>query len=56
MFLHCDGYSNSKQTNCSTYNSNGQLNFANRYSIREWDHNALDHKLLHKFVQEATVV
>ena len=59
MFLHCDGYSNSKQTDCSTYNSNGQLNFANRYSIREWDHNALDTKLLHndqlifeKFVQE----
>ena len=59
MFLHCDGYSNSKQTNCSTYDSNGQLNFANRYSIREWDHNALDNKLMHndqlifqKFVQE----
>ncbi len=36
MFLHCDGYSNTKQNNCNTYsNSNGQLNYANRYSIRE---------------------
>lgn len=35
------------QTNCSTYNNEGQLNYANRYSIREWDHNALDRELLH---------
>ena len=57
MFLHCDGYSN-KQNNCSTYDSSGRLNYANRYSIREWDHNALDNNYLHddqiifqKFVQ-----
>ena len=59
MFLHCDGYSNSRENNCNTYNGNGQLNYANRYSIREWDHNALDNKYMHndqiifqKFVQE----
>jgi Polysaccharide deacetylase len=59
MFLHCDGYSNSRDNNCNTYDNNGQLNYANGYSIREWDHNALDHKYMHndqlifqKFVQE----
>ena len=59
MFLHCDGYSNSKQNNCSTYDSSGKLNYANRYSIREWAHNAMDREYLHndqiifqKFVQE----
>jgi peptidoglycan/xylan/chitin deacetylase (PgdA/CDA1 family) len=59
MFLHCDGYPNSKQTNCRTYDGQAKLNYANTYSVREWNHNALDRKLLHndqlifqKFVQE----
>jgi hypothetical protein len=59
MFLHCDGYPNSKQTDCRTYDDKGNLNYANTYSVREWNHNALDRKLLHndqlifqKFVQE----
>ena len=59
MFLHCDGYSNSKQNNCSTYDGSGPLNYANRYSIREQSHNAWDRTYLHndqiifqKFVQE----
>jgi hypothetical protein len=59
MFLHCDGYPNSKQTDCRTYDDKGKLNYANAYSVREWNHNALDRKLLHndqlifqKFVQE----
>jgi hypothetical protein len=61
MFLHCDGYDNSKQTDCKTYNDddNGKLNYANRYSIREQSHNAWDKKYQHndkiifqKFVEE----
>jgi hypothetical protein len=59
MFLHCDGYPISKQTDCRTYDDRGKLNYANAYSVREWDHNALDRKLLHndqiifqRFVQE----
>jgi peptidoglycan/xylan/chitin deacetylase (PgdA/CDA1 family) len=59
MFLYCDGYSNSKQNNCSTYDGSGPLNYANRYSIREQSHNAWDRTYLHndqiifqKFVQE----
>jgi peptidoglycan/xylan/chitin deacetylase (PgdA/CDA1 family) len=60
MFLHCDGYKNqSSQTDCRTYFDNGTLTFANRYSIREWSHNALDRKynyndamIFQRFVQE----
>ena len=45
MFLRCDGYRNqSSQTDCRTYSDNGKLTFANRYSIREWSHNAIDRK------------
>jgi len=48
MFLHCDVYDNSKQTDCKTYNDhNSKLNYANRYSIREQSHNALDKKYQH---------
>ncbi len=47
MFLHCDGYSNSKQTDCRTYFDNGTLTYANRYSIREESHNSLDQSYLH---------
>jgi peptidoglycan/xylan/chitin deacetylase (PgdA/CDA1 family) len=60
MFLHCDGYKNqSSQTDCRTYFDNGTLTFANRYSIREWSHNAIDRKykyndpaIFQRFVQE----
>jgi peptidoglycan/xylan/chitin deacetylase (PgdA/CDA1 family) len=59
MFLHCDGYSNSKQNDCRTYDNSGKLNYANRYSIREQSHNVWDRSYLHndpiifqKFVQE----
>jgi peptidoglycan/xylan/chitin deacetylase (PgdA/CDA1 family) len=59
MFLHCDGYSNSKQSDCRTYDDSGKLNYANRYSIRELSHNVWDRSYLHKdpiifqkFVQE----
>ena len=59
IFLHCDGYSNSKQNNCRTNDNSGRLNYANRYSIREQSHNAWDRSYLHndqiifqKFVQE----
>ena len=59
MFLHCDGYSNSKQNNCTTNDNSGRLNYANGYSIREQSHNAWDRSYLHndqiifqKFVQE----
>ena len=63
MFLNCDGYKNqSSQTDCRTYFDNGTLTFANRYSIREWSHNAVDKKynyndslIFQKFVQELTV-
>jgi hypothetical protein len=45
MFLRCDGYKNqSSQTDCRTYYDNGTLTFANRYSIREWSHNAIYRK------------
>jgi peptidoglycan/xylan/chitin deacetylase (PgdA/CDA1 family) len=60
MFLRCDGYKNqSSQTDCRTYSDNGALTFANRYSIREWSHNAVDRKynyndvaIFQRFVQE----
>lgn len=60
MFLRCDGYKNqSGQTDCRTYFDNGTLTFANRYSIREWSHNAVDRKykyndplIFQRFVQE----
>jgi peptidoglycan/xylan/chitin deacetylase (PgdA/CDA1 family) len=60
MFLRCDGYKNqSSQTDCRTYFDNGTLTFANRYSIREWSHNAVDRKynyndpaIFERFVQE----
>jgi peptidoglycan/xylan/chitin deacetylase (PgdA/CDA1 family) len=59
MFLRCDGYGSSKQTDCRTYDDTGTLTFANRYSIREESHNSWDETYLHndqiifqKFVQE----
>jgi len=59
MFLHCDGYPNSKQTDCRTFDDNGKLNYANAYSVREWGHNGLDRGYRHndtiiyqKFIKE----
>jgi peptidoglycan/xylan/chitin deacetylase (PgdA/CDA1 family) len=62
MFLHCDGYKKKEfpsQTDCRTYNGNGELTYANRYSIREWSHNSHDKIYQHndqiifqKFVEE----
>jgi hypothetical protein len=60
MFLHCDGYkSHSSQTDCRTYFDNGTLTFVNRYSIREWSHNAVGRKYMYndpmifqRFIQE----
>jgi Polysaccharide deacetylase len=60
MFLNCDGYdTSSKQNDCRTYNENGILTYANRYSIREESHNSWDQYYLHndqmifqRFVEE----
>jgi Polysaccharide deacetylase len=41
-FLHCDGYKNHPQTDCST--DNGELTFANRYSVRSWTHDTVEIK------------
>ncbi len=34
MFLHCDGYKKSPQTDCRTYLPDGKLTYANRYAVR----------------------
>ena len=62
MFLHCDGYKKESpsQTDCRTYFVNGTLTPVNRYSIREWSHNANDislsfndSQIFNKFIEEA---
>jgi hypothetical protein len=59
MFLHCDGSKTGSQTDCRTFDDNGALTYANRYSIREDSHNSWDQKYLHndplifqKFVEQ----
>jgi hypothetical protein len=47
MFLHCDGSKTGSQTDCRTFDNNGALTYANRYSIREDSHNSWDQKYLH---------
>jgi peptidoglycan/xylan/chitin deacetylase (PgdA/CDA1 family) len=49
MYLHCDGYKKKSpsQTDCRTYTDNGELTYANRYSIREGSHNSWDEQYLH---------
>ena len=54
MYLHCDGWKNvlsssgqQQQFDCRTYLQNGALTFANRYSLREWNHNTFDVKYSH---------
>ena len=60
MLMNCTGYedqpqqtlggltalivSPSHQTDCRTYSDDGTITDANRYSIREWNHNAEDRK------------
>jgi len=34
MFLDCNGFRNHPQTDCRTYTSNGELNYANKYTAR----------------------
>ena len=58
-FLHCDGYKNDPQTDCRTYTDNGQLTFANRYSVRSWTHDTVaikdgfdDSETYNKFIEE----
>jgi peptidoglycan/xylan/chitin deacetylase (PgdA/CDA1 family) len=52
MFLHCDGgdqqYTHQqRQSDCRTHLQDGSVTFANRYSIREWNHNTFDVKYSH---------
>ena len=58
-FLHCDGYENHPQTDCRTYTDNGELTFANRYSVRSWTHDTIeikdgfnDDETYNKFIEE----
>ncbi|HEY7570151.1 MAG TPA: polysaccharide deacetylase family protein, partial [Nitrososphaeraceae archaeon] len=45
MFMNCTGFEKShRQTDCRTYNVNGELNPVNRFSIREQSHNSWDQK------------
>lgn len=37
-FLQCDGNKSHPQSDCRTYSSDGDLTFANRYSINSWAH------------------
>jgi peptidoglycan/xylan/chitin deacetylase (PgdA/CDA1 family) len=58
-FLHCDGWVHqSNQTDCRTYTNDGNLTYANRYSIRGWSHDQSrqansysDTELLRRFIQ-----
>ncbi len=60
IYLHCNGYKeNSSQTDCRTYFDNGNLTFANRYSIGEWSEQHIkngisynDSQMFNKFVRE----
>jgi peptidoglycan/xylan/chitin deacetylase (PgdA/CDA1 family) len=47
IFLHCDGSKSGSQTDCRTFDDNGALTYANRFSIREDSHNSWDQKYLH---------
>ena len=60
MLMNCTGYEDqpqqtlrgltaliinpSHQTDCRTYSDDGTITDANRYPIREWNHNAKDRK------------
>jgi peptidoglycan/xylan/chitin deacetylase (PgdA/CDA1 family) len=50
MFLHCYGWKqlqHAPQTDCRTYSDDGDLNYANRYDIKENSHNGLDIRYSH---------
>jgi peptidoglycan/xylan/chitin deacetylase (PgdA/CDA1 family) len=58
-FLNCDGYKNHPQIDCRTYTDNGELTFANRYSVRSWSHDIVeikdgfnDDETYNKFIEE----
>ncbi len=40
MYLRCDGFTESTQTDCRTFTENGELTFVNRYSIMGWSHDS----------------
>jgi peptidoglycan/xylan/chitin deacetylase (PgdA/CDA1 family) len=40
MYLHCDGFKESTQTDCKTYTEDGELTFVNRYSMMGWSHDS----------------
>lgn len=40
MYLQCDGFAKSGQTDCRTYTDTNDLTFVNRYSIMGWSHDA----------------
>jgi hypothetical protein len=43
FFLDCNGYDGRPpQTDCRTYASDGSLNYANRYNIKNFSHNHID--------------
>ena len=59
MYLHCDGFKEeSSQTDCRTFSDDGELTFANRYSIMGWSHDAerkensySDSQMLDRFIE-----
>ena len=59
MYLHCDGFKEeSSQTDCRTFSDDGELTFANRYSIMGWSHDAerkqnsySDSEMLDRFIE-----
>jgi hypothetical protein len=54
MYLQCNGwrkYLNQQQSDCRPYIREGILTYANRYSIKEWNHNTLDAAYLHNDIQ-----
>jgi hypothetical protein len=46
MFLHCDGYGSSKQTDCRPHDDNGILTYSKVYSVRAESHNSWDQSYL----------
>jgi peptidoglycan/xylan/chitin deacetylase (PgdA/CDA1 family) len=40
MYLRCDGFKESTQSDCKTYTEDGELTFVNRYSIMGWSHDS----------------
>ncbi len=59
MFLHCNHFrENTRQHDCRTHLSNGNISFANRYSIIGWSHDYdriayfyNDNQMLSRFIQ-----